>query len=108
MPAPINSNAETTPSLEIVVSDACSVPPKREMSMMTWMATEGGRKCPTCGKYAKAEELGPTGGYFNNGQIVCHISSYGHLPGFGCNRSQNISAQTPRREQTSDPIESHE
>jgi hypothetical protein len=79
MTARINSDAETTPSL----------PPKREMSMMTWMATEGGRKCPACGKYAKAEELGPTGGYFNDGQIVVHISSYGHLPGFGCNRSQN-------------------
>jgi hypothetical protein len=91
-PIPTNSPAG------IVVSDACSVPPKREMSMMAWMATEGGRKCPACGKYAKAEELGSTGGYFNDGQIVVHISSYGHLPGFGCNRSQNAASEARRGE----------
>jgi hypothetical protein len=62
---------------------------KREMTMMTWMATEGGRKCPACGKYAKAEHLGFTGGYSNIGGSVVHVSSYGHLPGHGCNQSAN-------------------
>ena len=67
----------------------CSVPPKRELSMMAWLSTEGGRKCPACGKYAKAEELGYTGGYINAGGVIAHISSYGHLEGYGCNRPQN-------------------
>jgi len=60
------------------------------LGMMAWMATEGGRKCPMCGRYAKTEELGnlsrnfgtPDGGW-------AHISMYGHLPGFGCNQSSN-------------------
>jgi predicted nucleic acid-binding Zn ribbon protein len=59
-----------------------------KMSMMAWLATEGGRKCPACGKYAKAEQLGYTG-FKTAGMIV---NSYGHLPGYGCNR-----ALTPRR-----------
>jgi len=64
-------------------------PPKRELSMMAWLATEGGRKCPQCGRFAKADELGYTGGSYNIGGVLTHISSYGHLPGYGCNRSQN-------------------
>jgi hypothetical protein len=66
-----------------------SVTPKREMGMMAWLATEGGRKCPACGKYAKAVELGYTGGTLMIGGVLTHISSYGHLQGYGCNRSQN-------------------
>ncbi len=54
------------------------------MSMMAFLATEGGRKCPQCGKFAKSEELGnisiPGPDY--------HISMHGHLPGFGCNKSR--------------------
>ena len=73
----------------------CSVTPKREMSMMTWIATEGGRKCPACGRYAKADELGYTGGWLKTGAAVIHVSSYGHLKGFGCNRSQNAIAVAP-------------
>lgn len=61
--------------------------PKRELSMMAWLATEGGRKCPACGKYAKPDQLGYTGGTIReNGVVVGVVSSYGHLPGFGCNR----------------------
>jgi hypothetical protein len=59
------------------------------MTMMTWMATEGGRKCPACGKYAKAAELGFTG--FSTGTM--HVSSYGHLQGYGCNQSANAKDQ---------------
>jgi hypothetical protein len=73
-----------------------SVTPKRELSMMAWMATEGGRKCPQCGKYAKEAELGYTGGLYEIGGVLTHLSSYGHLEGYGCNRSQNVSGQTPR------------
>lgn len=61
------------------------------MSMMTWMATEGGRRCPQCGKFARRSELGPIGGTFVNadGKVVGHVSMYGHLPGFGCNKAVN-------------------
>lgn len=55
-----------------------------EMPMMTWIATEGGRKCPQCGKYAKQSELGFIGGTVRN----MHLSIYGHLPGFGCNKPE--------------------
>lgn len=67
--------------------------PKRELTMMEFMATEGGRKCPACGRYAKESELGFTGGTFNVGGSPVHISSYGHLPGFGCNQAQNDQVQ---------------
>lgn len=93
MTATPDTPSQTNSPAGIVVSDACSAPPEREMGMMAWLATEGGRKCPACGRYAKAEELGSTSGYFNGDGIVCHISSYGHLPGFGCNRSQNNQSQ---------------
>lgn len=73
---------------------ACSVTPKREMGMMAWLATEGGRKCPACGKYAKADELGYTGGTMMMGGVLTHISSYGHLPGYGCRSQNDPSADT--------------
>lgn len=80
-------NTNNTP--ERLSPAAGSVTPKRELSMMAWLATEGGRKCPQCGKYAKESELGYTGGLYEMGGVLTHISSYGHLPGYGCNRSQN-------------------
>ena len=92
----MNDPITNSPAPEGCPAPTGSVTPKREMTMMVWLATEGGRKCPACGRYASAEELGSTGGYFNDGQIVCHISSYGHLPGFGCNRSQNDKDVQPR------------
>jgi hypothetical protein len=56
------------------------------LGMMAWYATEGGRKCPMCGRYAKEAELGSLGGYFQMGRVTGYISAYGHLPGYGCNR----------------------
>ena len=55
--------------------------PAPKLSMSVWCATEGGRKCPMCGRYAKEEELGWAGGI---GPDVI-VDMYGHLPGFGCN-----------------------
>lgn len=56
------------------------------LDFMTWMATEGGRKCPQCGRYAKTAELGNLSrfGEYRGGRV--HVSVFGHLPGFGCNR----------------------
>jgi hypothetical protein len=51
------------------------------------MATEGGRKCPMCGKYAKRSELGNLSFKAEFRQGWAHITMYGHLPGYGCNRS---------------------
>ena len=62
--------------------------PKRELTMMEFLSTEGGRKCPACGRYAKTRELGFTGGYINVGGVIAHISSYGHVTGYGCNRGK--------------------
>jgi hypothetical protein len=33
----------------------------------------------------------------NTGGVIAHISSYGHLPGFGCNRSQNAELSDSRQ-----------
>lgn len=52
--------------------------------MAVWYATEGGRKCPQCGRYAKSDELGWIG-IHAPGMIV---DMYGHLPGTGCNRKE--------------------
>ena len=60
--------------------------PKNKLSMMAFLETEGGRKCPACGRYAKESELGFTGGTYRIGGMIAHLSSYGHLPGFGCNK----------------------
>jgi hypothetical protein len=49
---------------------------------MTWLHTEGGRKCMNCGRYAKTEQLGWTGIRGPGFVVDC----YGHLPGFGCNK----------------------
>jgi len=61
--------------------------PERKMTIMTWMATEGGRKCPACGRYAKAEDLGWIG---RNTPTLC-VDMYGHLPGKGCNQREERS-----------------
>ncbi len=67
----------------------------QELSMMAWLATEGGRKCPACGRYAKAGELGKTGGLMTQGGVLVHLNMYGHLPGYGCNRTE--AKKTARR-----------
>jgi len=53
-----------------------------KMSMMAWLATEGGRKCPQCGKYAKPDQLGWNGMRTPNGIV----DMWGHLDGYGCNK----------------------
>lgn len=72
--------------------------PKNEMSMMTWMATEGGRKCPMCGKYAKAKDLGWVGfhatDHNGNGMIV---DAYGHLHGCGKKKKKTKKILKKRR-----------
>ncbi len=59
----------------------CELPPSNPMPMSVWYATEGGRKCPTCGRCAKSAELGWVG--FCGPNVI--VDAYGHLPGFGCN-----------------------
>lgn len=53
-----------------------------KMEMMQWYATEGGRKCPMCGRYAKAEDLGDLSRWIGNARV----SAYGHIEGRGCNK----------------------
>jgi hypothetical protein len=83
----MNTNDNSEPLSPLSSSET----PKPKLTMIAWLATEGGRKCPQCGKYAKESELGYTGGLYEMGGVLTHISSYGHLPGYGCNRSQNDS-----------------
>jgi len=52
---------------------------------MEWCATEGGRKCPMCGRYAKAETLGDLS-FYTAPPTVARITMFGHLPGYGCNQ----------------------
>lgn len=82
----LNAELDDEPSL-IMVTDG-SIKPK--LSMMAWLATEGGRKCPMCGRYAKEAELGFIGG----SESGFHISAYWHLPGFGCNKAAPIAEIT--------------
>lgn len=62
-----------------------TTPAASPLSFGVWLATEGGRKCPRCGRYAKTVELGYIGGRFRVGKTVGILTMYGHLPGFGCN-----------------------
>jgi hypothetical protein len=75
-------STKTTAAPAIRLQQMALPRPKHEMSMGTWMATEGGRKCPQCGRYAKARDLGWIG--FNTPEMC--LDMYGHLPGKGCNR----------------------
>lgn len=76
----VGLNAELDEPLLIMVTDG-SLKPK--LSMMAWLATDGGRKCPMCGRYAREDELG----FIGSSGTGFHISAYGHLPGFGCNKA---------------------
>ena len=68
--------------------------PDHGMDYKTFMSTEGGRKCPQCGRYAKPETLGNLS-FYTTGSVVARISMYGHLPGYGCNPSaEGNSADT--------------
>jgi hypothetical protein len=63
--------------------------PDHGLDYGTLMATEGGRKCPLCGKYAKREEIGNLSFETEFGQGWAHVSMYGHLPGYGCNSAES-------------------
>jgi len=59
----------------------------------TFMATEGGRKCPMCGKYAKKGTVGNLSFTADIGGGLAHMSMYGHLPGYGCNLPDNVTTE---------------
>ena len=84
----LNAELGDKPLLKMITDG--SIKPK--LSMMAWLATDGGRKCPMCGRYAKDTELGFIGG---SGPRI-HISAYGHLPGFGCNKATPNAELTGR------------
>ena len=69
--------------------------PDHGMSFGLFMATEGGRKCPMCGKYAKRSELGNLSFKTEFPQGWAHITMYGHLPGYGCNIPDNSVLTQP-------------
>lgn len=69
------------PELELVVSNE-----QQQLSFATWLATDGGRRCPQCGRFAKPTQLGSLGGRCTVGHATAYLSAYGHLPGFGCNK----------------------
>lgn len=57
---------------------------RKAMSMMAYLSTDGGRRCPLCGRFAKPSELGDLSFSVPGGRV----SVYGHLPGFGCNQPE--------------------
>jgi len=61
----------------------------KNMDYRTFMATEGGTKCPNCGRYAKAQELGNLSFNVKTETGYAHFSLFGHLKGFGCNKERN-------------------
>lgn len=72
------SSVEDAPLLICIDSSQDNTP---RMPMMAWLSTDGGRRCPMCGRFAKEDQLGYVG-YSGSG---FRVSAYGHLPGFGCN-----------------------
>lgn len=63
---------------------------KLQMSMAAWLETDGGRRCPQCGKFAKKNDLGDLSFAITGGRV----SAYGHLPGFGCNKEKKKNAES--------------
>ena len=90
MSTPTDNDSQKFPDAPVVSADGAGSA-KRELTFMEFISTEGGRKCPACGKYARTAELGFTG--FSAPGI--HVSSYGHLPGFGCNKPNTQPQPTP-------------
>lgn len=74
--------------------------PDHGMDYGTFMATEGGRKCLLCGKYAKKGTVGDLSFIADHGIGWSHISMYGHLPGYGCNISGNDEAEARHQKPT--------
>lgn len=54
------------------------------MTYAMFLATEGGRRCPQCGRFAKPKELGNLS-FTTKGGVRALIVRFGHLPGYGCN-----------------------
>ena len=52
-----------------------------KMSMSTFLATEGGRKCPMCGRYAKTKDLGWIGFHATMNGSPMVVDAYGHTKG---------------------------
>ena len=84
--------------IEVSSHDLLSVggKPDHGMDYGTFMATEGGRKCPLCGKYAKRGTVGNLSFICRPGGAIIHISMYGHLPGYGCNVPDNADGNGRR------------
>lgn len=59
-----------------------------DMPFSVWLATEGGRRCPQCGKFANRSEVGNLSYFFRTETGTGHVSMYGHLPGYGCNKGR--------------------
>lgn len=57
----------------------------KRMGLRMWLATEGGRKCPACGRYSKPEDLANLSFSYQTKDGFGHVSAYGHKPGRGCN-----------------------
>jgi len=63
------------------------------MGMMAWLSTDGGTRCPQCGKFAKPDQLGPIGGPLvdDSGRSTGHVSVY--------NGAEITSTEVPRMPQ---------
>jgi len=61
------------------------------LTMYAWMATEGGRKCPVCGRYARQEDITSERVRIRNqdGQAVGSFTLVGHRRGAGCRKDIN-------------------
>ena len=68
-----------------------------QITMMQFLATEGGRKCPLCGRYARPHELGDLSETFYDltGRCQGRVSRYGHRPGYGCNQEIKEKSTVP-------------
>ena len=64
------------------------------LDLTAFFATEGGRKCPLCGRYARPGEVGDLSEWLCDGagRRIARVSRYGHLPGYGCNKEKEAVA----------------
>jgi len=65
---------------------ACAAEDAHAMTMLMWISTEGGRKCPQCGRYASRGDLKDLSysARHDDGRHT-HVSMFGHAAGRGCN-----------------------
>ena len=72
-----------------------TTPTHTPMSMSVFFATDGGTRCPLCGRFAKQEHLGNLSFKIPNG----YVSLYGHLTGYGCNKGHRaLPKSKPQQE----------